>query len=61
MEIKASKEKANLKGTLEIEMEVLRRKSYIECLDIIDIHLKALRSELRSVLVEEIFTRGGKG
>lgn len=60
MEIKATKEKQKLKGTVEIEIDFLRRKPFAECLEIIDIHLLALRTELKNVMVDEIFSRGEK-
>lgn len=60
MEIRATRENENLKGTVEIEIDMLKRKTFTECLEIIDIHLLALRTELKNMMVNEIFTRGGE-
>jgi len=59
MEIKATKEKTKIKGVIELELDVLRRMGFIECMNVVDIELRALREEIKNLLIEKVFTRGG--
>lgn len=60
MEIKAIKENQKIKGSLELDMDVVRRMSFVECMSLVDIELRALRHEIKNLLIEKVFTRGGK-
>jgi len=39
--------------------DVLRRMGFIECMNVVDIELRALREEIKNLLIEKVFTRGG--